>query len=101
MLSVADRSAGLAGGEDDVVAEGLKLALMAAGLAVLVAVAGVVVRAEVAVAGGGVGEEVPHDDEDGPADRAAFRAAAAGTGGEAAVPLAEEGRRIRGGAAGL
>ena len=42
---------------------------MAAGAAFGVDPAGVVVRAEVVVAGGGVGDEVPDDGEDGAADR--------------------------------
>ena len=41
---------------------------MVAGLAVLVQTAGVVVGAEVVVAGGGVGEQVPDDDQDGSGD---------------------------------
>ncbi len=46
-------------GDDDVVAEGLELAAGVAGLAAAVGVPGVPVGAEVAVAGGGVVEQVP------------------------------------------
>ena len=42
---------------------------MAAGAAFGVDLAGVVVRAEVVVAGGGVGEQVPDGGEDGAGDR--------------------------------
>jgi len=52
-LSLAPGSGGvLPGGDDDVVAEGLELALGVAGLAAAVGVPGVPVGAEVAVAGG-------------------------------------------------
>ena len=61
----------LAEGDDDAVAEGLELALGVAGLAAAVGVPGVPVGAEVAVAGGGVVEQVLDDDEDGPAHGAA------------------------------
>src|SRR5690242_15497342 len=80
-------------GDDDVVAEGFELALGVAGLAAAVGVPGVSVGAEVAVAGGGVVQQVPDADEDGPADGAAglLPPAAAGAGGQAAEPLAQEG----------
>ena len=84
-LSVAAGSGSvLPEGDDDVVAEGLKLAAGVAGLAAAVGVPGVPVRSEVAVAGGGVVEQVPDDDQDGPADGAAglLPPAAAGTGGQ-------------------
>src|SRR6266704_4235389 len=102
-LSLAPGSGGvLPGGDDDVVAEGFELALGVAGLAAAVGVPGVPVRAEVAVAGGGVVQEMPDDDEDGPAYGAAgfLAAASAGAGGDAAEALAEEGVRVRGGAGG-
>src|SRR6266516_1206457 len=92
-LSLAPGSGGvLPGGDDDVVAEGLELALGVAGLAAAVGVPGVPVGAEVAVAGGGVVQQVPDDDEDGPAHGAAglLPPAAAGTGGQAAEALAQE-----------
>ena len=89
-------------GDDDVVAEGLELALGVAGLAATVGVPGVPVRAEVAVAGGGVVQQVPDDDEDGAAHGAAglFPPAAAGADGQAAEALAEEGIGVRGGVGG-
>jgi 1-acyl-sn-glycerol-3-phosphate acyltransferase len=71
-LSLGTGSGGvLPEGDDDVVAEGLELALGVAGLAAAVGVPGVPVGSEVAVAGGGVVQEVPDDDEDGPPHGAA------------------------------
>src|SRR5690348_7974849 len=71
-LSPAAGSGGvLAEGDDDVVAEGFELAAGVAGLAAAVGVPGMPAGSEVAVAGGGVAEQVPDDDQDGPADRAA------------------------------
>ena len=58
----------LAGGDGDVEAEGFQLADVAADLAAGVGVLRVVIRAEVAVAGLGVLEQVPDDDEDGAPD---------------------------------
>jgi hypothetical protein len=55
-------------GEGDGVAEGFELPDVAAGLAVFVGAAGVVAGAEVAVAGGGVYEQVPDDHQDGARD---------------------------------
>src|ERR1700761_3419831 len=80
----------LAEGDGDVVAEGFELALGVAGLAAAVGVPGVPVGAEVAVAGGGVVQQVPDDSEDGPAHGAAglLPSAAAGAGGQAAEALA-------------
>src|SRR5215468_9634908 len=89
-LLLAPGSGGvLPGGDDDVVAEGFELALGVAGLAAAVGVPGVPVGAEVAVAGGGVVQQVPDDDEDGPAHGAAglLAPASAGAGGE--VPLTD------------
>ena len=63
-VSGAGGSGGLAGSEEDVVAEGLELAFVAAGLAVGVGVLRVVIGPEVAVAGGGVVEQVPDDECD-------------------------------------
>jgi hypothetical protein len=102
LLLAAGSGGVLPQGDDDVVAEGLELAAGVAGLAAAVGVPGVPVRAEVAVAGGGVVQQVPDDDQDGPADGAAglLAAAAAGVGGQAAEPLAEEGVGVRGGAGG-
>src|SRR5689334_25285189 len=71
-LSPAAGSGGvLAEDDDDVVAEGFELAAGVAGLAAAVGVPGMPAGSEVAVAGGGVAEQVPDDDQDGPADRAA------------------------------
>src|SRR5215469_7565576 len=56
-------------GEGDGVAEGFELADVVAHLAVLVDPAGVIAGAEVVVAGGGVIEQVPDDDQDGAGDR--------------------------------
>ena len=50
-------------------AEGLEVADVVADLAVAVGVGVVVVRAEVVVAGFGVGEQVEGDDQDGAGDR--------------------------------
>src|SRR6266705_116475 len=55
-------------GQGDVVAERLELADVVAGLAVVVDAAGVVVGAEVVEAGGGVGQQVPDDDQDAAGD---------------------------------
>src|SRR5690349_5673286 len=77
-------------GDLDVEAEGLELAEVGADLAVAVGLAVVPAGAEVAEPGAGVGQQVPDDDEDGPAGRA-LGADAADAPGEAAEPLAEEG----------
>src|SRR3984885_11566209 len=89
-------------GDDDVVAEGLELSSGVAGLAAAVGVPGVPVRSEVAVAGGGVVEQVPDDDQDGAADGAAGLRppAAAGAGGQPAEGLAQEGVGVWGGGGG-
>ena len=55
-------------GEGDGVAQCLELSDVAAGLAVLIDAAGVVAGAELAEPGGGVGEQVPDNDQDGPGD---------------------------------
>jgi hypothetical protein len=68
---------GGSGGEGDVPAESLQLAGVAAGLLVVVCVAGVPVRAEVSEACVGVGGEVPDDGEDGARDRDPCAGAAA------------------------
>jgi hypothetical protein len=63
---------------------------VAAGLLVLVDAGGVVVGAEVVEAGGGVGQQVPEDDQDGTGDRdEGFELAAAFD--QPPVALAEEG----------
>src|SRR5512133_3841892 len=54
--------------EGDLVAERFELAHQVAGLAGGVDAVGVVVGAEVVEAGGGVGEQVPDDDQDGAGD---------------------------------
>src|SRR5512135_3671704 len=92
-LSLAPGSGGvLPEGDDDVVAEGLELAAGVAGLAAAVGVPGVPAGSEVAVAGGGIVQQVPDDDQDGPAHSAArlLPPAASGTGRQAAEPLAQE-----------
>src|SRR5712691_4342183 len=102
-LSLSPGSGGfLPEGDDDVVAEGLKLAAGVAGLAAAVGVPGVPIRSEVAVAGGGVVQQVPDDDEDGPAHGAAglLPPASARAGGQAAEALAQERVRVRGGVGG-
>jgi hypothetical protein len=64
-LSLAPGSGGvLAEGDGDVVAEGFELALGVAGLAAAVGVPGVPAGSEVAVAGGGVVQQVPDDECD-------------------------------------
>ena len=82
------------------VAECLELADEVSASAVLVDALGVEVGAEVVVAGGGVGEEVPDDDEDRAGDRdEGFELAAAFD--ESAVALAEERVGLGGGGGGL
>ena len=54
--------------EGDLVTQRLELAHEVAGLAGLVDAAGVVVSAEVVEAGGGVGQQVPDDHQDGAGD---------------------------------
>jgi len=88
----------LSGGafEDDGVAEGFELADVLAAKAVGVDAPGVEVRAEVGVAGVGVGEQVPDDDQDGAADGdVGFPGAAAA--GDAPVAGAEEAVGLGGG----
>ena len=88
------------GGEGDGVAEGFELADVAADLAVGVDGGDVVVRAEVVVAGGAVGEQVPDDDEQGAGDGdECFELAAAAD--QAAVAFAEEGAGFAGGCGGV
>jgi hypothetical protein len=86
--------------ERDGVAECFELADEVACSAVFVDAAGVVVGAEVVVAGGRVGEQLPDDDEDRAGDgneRLQFAAAF----DEPAVALTEERVRLRGGGGGL
>src|SRR5262249_37959034 len=79
---------------------GLELADVAGGLGVLVDLGFVVAGAEVAEAGGGVGEQVPDDDQDGPGDRnLGFGAAAAA--GDPPVAFPQEGRGFGGSGGGL
>ena len=68
-------------------------------MAAAVGVPGVPVRVEVAVAGSAVVQQMPDDDQHGSAHGAAglFPPAPAGTGGEAAEALAQEGVGLRGG----
>jgi hypothetical protein len=88
------------GFEGDLVAQGFELADVAA-LAAFGADAGVVeVAAEVVVAGAGVGEQVPDDDQQGPADGYhGFHPAAAA--GDAPVSLAQAGVGLGGGDGGV
>ena len=78
------------GFESDGVAEGFELAYVVALASFGVDALGVVARSQVEVAGVGVGEQVPGDDEDGVAEGGdgALGSAAAG---DATVALAEEG----------
>src|SRR5208337_4295003 len=77
-------------GDGDGQAEGLQAAYVVADLLVPADVAGVEVRAEVAVAGLGVGQQVPGDDHDGAGDCDLGDGLAAAAG-DPGVPLAEEG----------
>jgi papain fold toxin 1 (glutamine deamidase) of polymorphic toxin system len=80
----------LLGGDGDGESECLQLPDVVAGFAVGVDAAGVVAGAEFVVAGGGFGEQVPDDDQDGPGDRdECFEFAAAFD--DPPVALAEEG----------
>src|SRR6266496_3313760 len=83
-------------GDGDGQAEGLQAAEVVADLLVPVDMGGVPVRAEVAVAGGGVGEQVPDDDHDGAGDGDLGDGPAAAAG-DAGIPLAEEGGGADGG----
>src|ERR671919_152405 len=76
--------------EGDLVAERLELVHEAAGLAVAVDAAGVVVGAQVVEASGGVGQQVPDDHQDGPGD-GDQGLELADAPDQAAVALAEEG----------
>ena len=85
--------------EEDYVAEGYELADVVAPAAVGIDAGGVEVRAEVGVAGFGVGQQMPDDDQDRPADGGVgFLGAAAG---DAPVPLAQEGVGLPGGRRGV
>ena len=77
-------------GEGDGEAEGFQLADVVAGLLGFVDAAGVVASTQVVVAGGGVGEQVPDDDQDGAGDGDQGLALAAAFD-DAPVALAEEG----------
>ena len=82
---------GLGGGfEGDSVAHGGELGDVVAHPAFEVDAAGVVVGSEVVEAGGGVGQEVPDDDENGAGDRDQGLELAAALD-DAAVALTEEG----------
>src|SRR5215218_2623645 len=76
--------------QGDLVAERLELADEVAGLAALVDAAGVVVGAQIVEAGGGVGEQVPDDHQDGAGD-GDQGLELADAPDQAAVALAEEG----------
>src|SRR5581483_10234029 len=77
-------------GDGDGYAECFELADVVADLLVLAGAVAVVVLAEVAVAGPGVGEQVPDDDHDGAGDGGLGDGLAAAAG-YAPVPFAEEG----------
>ena len=87
-------------GEGDGVAEGFELADVVAGGAVFADALVVVAGAEVVVAGGGVGEQVPDDDQDGAGDRDEGLELAAAPG-QAPVAFAEEGVGLAGRCRGL
>src|SRR5215207_8113044 len=86
--------------QGDLVAERLELADEVAGLAALVDAAGVVAGAQVVEAGGGVGEQVPDDDQDGAGDGDQGLELAAALD-QAPVALAEEGVGLGGRGGGL
>src|SRR5512132_4286353 len=86
--------------EGDLVAERLELVHQVAGLAVAVDAAGVVVGAEVVETGGGIGQQVPDDHQDGAGHRDQG-SALADAPDQAAVALAEEGVGLGGGGGGL
>src|SRR6266508_2118253 len=88
------------GGEGDVVAERFDLADVVADLALLVDAAGVVVRAEIAERGAGVGQQMP-DDGEGGAGHGDECLALASAFDDASVAFAEEGVGAGGGAGGL
>ena len=94
---------GSGGGDGDVAVwvEGAELVQEAAGPAAGAGLAGVPAGTEFGVAGLGIGQEVPDDDEDGASDGAPGPVAAKAPG-QAAEPLAEEGigRRGAGGSLG-
>src|SRR5215813_13687327 len=86
--------------QGDLVAEGFELADVVALAALGVDPSVVEVAAQVGVAGGGVGEQVPDDDQQGPADgHDGFLAAPAA--GDPPVPLAQEGVGAGGGGGGV
>jgi hypothetical protein len=87
-------------GDGDLEAEGLDLADVVADLPVGVGACLVVAGAEVGVPGGGVGQQVPDDDQDGAGDGdLGFGLAAAA--GDPPVALAEEGAGAGGAGGGL
>ena len=88
------------GCEGDGVAEGFELPDVVAGAVVGVGTAAGVVRSQVAVAGIGLAQQMPDDDQDRPPDRDGGSWASA-TAGQAPVALAEEGVGARGGDGGL
>jgi hypothetical protein len=87
-------------GDGDGDAEGLQALDVGADLLVPAGTAGIEVRAEVAVAGGGVGQQVPGDDHDGAGDGDLGDGLAAAAG-DAPVPFAEEGGGAGGADGGL
>lgn len=86
--------------EGDGVAEGLQLADVVADLLVLVETIGVVVGAQVLEAGGGVGQQMPDDHQDGSGDRDQGLELASALD-QAPVALTEEGFRLGGRGGGL
>src|ERR1700748_1121070 len=87
-------------GDGDGDAERFEALDVGADLLVPVDPAGVPVRAEVVVAGGRVGQQVPDDDHDGAGDGGLGDGLAAAAG-DAGVPLAEEGGGAGGADGGL
>src|SRR6266568_9495671 len=88
------------GGEGDGEPQGFQLPDVVAGLVGFVDAVGVVAGAQVVVAGGGVGEQVPDDDQDGAGDGdQGFELAAALD--QTPVALAEEGVGLGGCGGGL
>src|SRR6266496_4801609 len=88
------------GGQGDGEAEGFQLADVVAGFLALVDAVGVVVGAQVGIAGGGVGEQVPDDHQDGAGDGDQGLELAAALD-QAPVALAEEGVGLGGRGGGL
>jgi hypothetical protein len=100
LRDVAVRGGSGCRGEGDGEPKGFQLADVVAGLVGLVDAAGVVAGAQVGVAGGGVGEQVPDDDQDGAGDSDQGLELAAALD-DPPVALAEEGVGLGGRGGGL